>query len=620
MKNTQKRAKKGSQITRIYILTCLALVPIFCLSAYYIYNSRNNAIQDRVKKLKALSHSKQVTLENHLENYIKTLEVLAASEIIKEGIKSNNFENGSGELIRELQERSWGAFHHVFIANPKGDIILSPHHGDNKNSTHAGHSIHDSKYFKDALTKTQVTDFFGFEETTHYHQLVMVPIIKDEKTLGVIISEITIQYYIDLLKKDFDIGKSGEIYLVTLNKEKVVHLKKDEIQKLNSQLLEASFKKDGTAFGEDYRDSQNTKLAAFLKSHKFPWVLVVEVDKDDVVGPIDDHAKKISLLYLIFTGLFLLVFRFIVMLLKKPAQELSEKISIISHETSTNTLELNQKAGLLVEGSLTLAEALTENQGQLESVVSGIKDDQGLISESLGQSEKAKRIATRGQDTVNVMNQNIDHVVKSNDKVQTEVSGVMEKISEISESIKLIQEKTNLINDIVFQTKLLSFNASVEAARAGEHGKGFAVVAEEVGNLANMSGNAAVEIHGMIEDSVSKVEKIVKDSRSALESVISDSRTNTEKSKGSVDDCRVLFEDILSGMVELHRTIENVSSRSSDKVVVVDEVNDRFLSLREVSDKSSEVAEYVKTHMHKLKNDAQKLLLVSKELEDRFSS
>ncbi|MBC7465119.1 MAG: hypothetical protein H7256_03945 [Bdellovibrio sp.] len=47
-----------------------------------------------------------------------------------------------------------------------------------------------------------------------------------------------------------------------------------------------------------------------------------------------------------------------------------------------------------------------------------------------------------------------------------------------------IGNKTKVINDIVFQTKLLSFNASVEAARAGEHGKGFAVVAEEVGKLA----------------------------------------------------------------------------------------------------------------------------------------
>lgn len=49
-----------------------------------------------------------------------------------------------------------------------------------------------------------------------------------------------------------------------------------------------------------------------------------------------------------------------------------------------------------------------------------------------------------------------------------------------------IKGKRKVINQIVFQTKLLSFYASVEVARAGESDKGFAVVAEEVGNLATM--------------------------------------------------------------------------------------------------------------------------------------
>ena len=80
-----------------------------------------------------------------------------------------------------------------------------------------------------------------------------------------------------------------------------------------------------------------------------------------------------------------------------------------------------------------------------------------------------------------------------------------ESLSELSKTLLVIQEianKTKLINEIVFQTKLLSFNASVEAARAGEHGKGFAVVAEEIGKLAKVSGSSSEEIAKIVERSI----------------------------------------------------------------------------------------------------------------------
>src|SRR5262249_18263323 len=75
----------------------------------------------------------------------------------------------------------------------------------------------------------------------------------------------------------------------------------------------------------------------------------------------------------------------------------------------------------------------------------------------------------------------------------------------INDIIKQITAKTAVINDIVFETQLLSFNASIEAARAGQHGRGFAVVAEEVGNLAKMSGRAAEEIKELLQRSVGQV-------------------------------------------------------------------------------------------------------------------
>ena len=88
-------------------------------------------------------------------------------------------------------------------------------------------------------------------------------------------------------------------------------------------------------------------------------------------------------------------------------------------------------------------------------------------------------------------------------------NGQMEKLLAAMEGInassKAISGITKVIDDIAFQTNILSLNAAVEAARAGEHGKGFAVVAEEVRALAAKSAQAAGEITRMIEESINQV-------------------------------------------------------------------------------------------------------------------
>ncbi len=75
----------------------------------------------------------------------------------------------------------------------------------------------------------------------------------------------------------------------------------------------------------------------------------------------------------------------------------------------------------------------------------------------------------------------------------------------IDAASRRIAEIIAVIDGIAFQTNILALNAAVEAARAGEEGRGFAVVASEVRALAQRSTLAAVEIKGLIEDSVARV-------------------------------------------------------------------------------------------------------------------
>ncbi len=102
-------------------------------------------------------------------------------------------------------------------------------------------------------------------------------------------------------------------------------------------------------------------------------------------------------------------------------------------------------------------------------------------------------------------------------KTIEETKEAMEKISDanlqiqnLNQVINSIAEKTSAINDIVFKTQLLSFNASIEAARAGQQGRGFAVVAEEVAILAKNSGVTATEIQVLLEESRKTVDSILK--------------------------------------------------------------------------------------------------------------
>jgi len=105
---------------------------------------------------------------------------------------------------------------------------------------------------------------------------------------------------------------------------------------------------------------------------------------------------------------------------------------------------------------------------------------------------------------------------QATDAVVEAMVGVMKEIAEAS---RRMADIIGAIDSIAFQTNILALNAAVEAARAGEAGRGFAVVASEVRQLANRAGEAAREIRGLIETSLSRVDMGAREVERAREAI-----------------------------------------------------------------------------------------------------
>uniref|UniRef100_UPI0036F1A091 methyl-accepting chemotaxis protein n=2 Tax=Aliarcobacter cryaerophilus TaxID=28198 RepID=UPI0036F1A091 len=138
-------------------------------------------------------------------------------------------------------------------------------------------------------------------------------------------------------------------------------------------------------------------------------------------------------------------------------------------------------------------------------------------------------------------------------------------MDEINEKVKAINSAITVIDQIAFQTNILSLNAAVEAATAGEAGKGFAVVAQEVRNLANRSAEAAREIKNLVEEATIKA-----------------------------NDGKLISSDMIDGYKDLNKNIsetiniiEDVSGASKEQMLGIEQINQAVNMLDRVTQENA---------------------------------
>jgi len=212
--------------------------------------------------------------------------------------------------------------------------------------------------------------------------------------------------------------------------------------------------------------------------------------------------------------------------------------------------------------------------------------------------------AESGQQVLAELTKKVQRIATSNDALRSEIHKSHQDLTRIVTVIKAIDAKTNIINEIVFQTKLLSFNASVEAARAGEQGKGFSVVAEEVGRLASLSGNAANEIKKTLIASVAEVSEIVQRTQSQSESLIQSTEQEIREGVQISSQCRESFERILTQVTETNQAIADIANASKEQTMGVEEINKAILLMDQVTQTNSGTAQQVNVLADELRSSA----------------
>ena len=193
--------------------------------------------------------------------------------------------------------------------------------------------------------------------------------------------------------------------------------------------------------------------------------------------------------FLLFAGVVFHIFRSL-------SETLKQQLFLISKSSRG----VDQGSRNVSTESVSLSEATTEQAGAIAETSSSMEEMSSMLNQTATNSAKTLQDAEEGQKETEKGKQVIANMMAAMDEIHS-------SNNRLEALVKLIQEidnKTRVINNIVFETRLLSFNASIEAARAGVHGKGFRDGWTRSWKLASMSGKAAEDIRNLLDSGIQK--------------------------------------------------------------------------------------------------------------------
>jgi hypothetical protein len=269
-----------------------------------------------------------------------------------------------------------------------------------------------------------------------------------------------------------------------------------------------------------------------------------------------------------------------------------DKLETEAEGANASSTQLASASSMVSSGSTEQAAAIQETGASMSEIASMIARSSTQARSSQELAHKVTQKADEGCTVMERMVMSMESIHEANSQLQN-----------ISNIISEISTKTNVINEIVGKTQLLSFNASIEAARAGQHGRGFAVVAEEVGNLAQTSGNAAKSIRELIEDSQKQVAHILK---TTLERV-SDGKLVTEQAQ-------LIFGEIAKDISIISTQVESVTEAAREQQLGIEQISKAMIQMDQTTQSNNRAAHLAAQLSDQLAGQSRKLTIIARSV------